>query len=56
MKVEVWGTVEYKVMIDVPDDNVSYEDVFDYCTYHLDIKTEDLGDVKDINVVYNEEE
>ena len=56
MEIEVWGTVNYKVTIDVPDDIVSYEDVYDYCTEHLDIKTEDLGDVEDVNVVYNEEE
>lgn len=54
-KIEVWGTVEFSKTIDVPDEYERYEDVYDYCTDHLDITEDDLDEVAEINVVYKEE-
>lgn len=56
MKVEVWGTVEYRKVVEVDDECVLYEDVYDDACDKLVIGKEDLGDIVDVNVVYDESE
>ena len=53
-EIEIWGTVEFSKKVKVSDDCVTYDDVYDEIIYNLDVQKEDLGTVKDLNIVYEE--
>ena len=53
-EIEIWGTIEFSKKVKVPNDCVTYNDVYDEIIYNLDVQKEDLGTVTDLNIVYEE--